>query len=389
MLVPSSHTAFVRRWPSALPLPLPRLSMGAGAARRWTSSRVMDRSAGLGRPWRPMPPLLGVVVPGRLAMVATRRRYATSTSTSTTTTTTTPVAAAETTANPARARARKTTTGKKKVTVTKRTTATATKRATPARARARATKKKARKPGAKTRTRARTRAGKTKPKKGGRLRTRVPLTEEQKVARKRKEQVQRAVSKNLTIPKQLPQTAFGVVNQEVSKEKRGLDALEASRRYAALSPEQVKDYTRVGNENKAANGAAYKKWVESHTVEEIQLANRARKRLRFLSKMAGVKVPGGSRVRIRDVRVEAKRPRSGYVHFVMSRHASGKYKDRPMLVAAGVIAQEWKAMPAEEKRPYQRMFEDEKARLQLHQPQRAGPDLAKLGTPPVTASAMT
>lgn len=90
-----------------------------------------------------------------------------------------------------------------------------------------------------------------------------------------------------------------------------------------------------------------KRWVESHTPEEIAIANTARAALRRKEdrkKNHRTKYPA-----IHDERA-VKRGISAYIQFNLNRQASGDFKHIPMTERAKLIGQEWKALSEEEKR---------------------------------------
>lgn len=93
------------------------------------------------------------------------------------------------------------------------------------------------------------------------------------------------------------------------------------------------------NENKAINNIAFKKWVETHTPEQIRDANNARSALkRKLGKNHAYPL-------ITDTRLP-KRALSPYLFFVKDRFASGDFKGINVIEASKLIATEWKSLPA-------------------------------------------
>lgn len=93
--------------------------------------------------------------------------------------------------------------------------------------------------------------------------------------------------------------------------------------------------------------AAYKQYVESHTIEEIEAANKARARLRRQQK--GGKSQAKKWPSIRDERA-AKRPATPYLMFVTNRWASGDLKNIRVVEASKLISQEWRALSSDEKK---------------------------------------
>lgn len=105
-------------------------------------------------------------------------------------------------------------------------------------------------------------------------------------------------------------------------------------------------------ENKATNAANYKKWVESHTVEDIHKANLARNRL---TRVYNVKTR-----KITDDRFP-KRPVTAFAHFVkagMSSHSGGK----TMPEAVKDMSAVWKSLSAADKKPYEDLTLADKSR---------------------------
>lgn len=103
-------------------------------------------------------------------------------------------------------------------------------------------------------------------------------------------------------------------------------------------------YNHLANQNQAANEAEYKAWVLKHTPQEIRDANFARLALKRKYKMTGSKV-----VRIEDDR-QAKSPKNGLLFFMMERRQSGDFKDIPLVEATKLMASEYKALSAGEKK---------------------------------------
>ncbi|KAJ4416349.1 hypothetical protein N0V82_006786 [Gnomoniopsis sp. IMI 355080] len=105
-------------------------------------------------------------------------------------------------------------------------------------------------------------------------------------------------------------------------------------------------------ENKATNAANYKKWVESHTVEDIYKANLARSRL---TRVYTVKTR-----KIIDERMP-KRPTTSFAHFVKARMSSHN-EGQSMLEAVKEIGAVWKSLSAADKKPYEDLTLAEKSR---------------------------
>ena len=89
--------------------------------------------------------------------------------------------------------------------------------------------------------------------------------------------------------------------------------------------------------------ATFKRWVESHTPEQIQQANNARLQLRKKypkQKTKWAKIP--------DERVP-KRPASPFAVFNTNRQASGDFNGIKLTEAVKLVGQEWKALSSSEK----------------------------------------
>ncbi|KAK5116020.1 hypothetical protein LTR62_000476 [Meristemomyces frigidus] len=129
---------------------------------------------------------------------------------------------------------------------------------------------------------------------------------------------------------------------------------------------ETEHYNHLGNEANQAALAEYKKWVESHTIEEIKAANIARRQLRGLrrknlkegtssssssSSMAENKRGPKTWTSIVDER-QVKRPTTSFSQFVVNRHASGDFKNIPTVDSMKLISQEWRTLSAEEKDKY-------------------------------------
>lgn len=102
-------------------------------------------------------------------------------------------------------------------------------------------------------------------------------------------------------------------------------------------------YNHVANQNKAANEAAYKKWVSSHPVEEILKANTARLGLKRLLRRPQSFTP------LKDDRI-VKRPKSGYVAYFQERIASGDLKHMKVGDMGRLVGQEWRGLNSNEKK---------------------------------------
>jgi len=105
----------------------------------------------------------------------------------------------------------------------------------------------------------------------------------------------------------------------------------------------LQSYNHTANQNKAANETAYREWTESHTPEKIRIANNAR---RLLKRKTG---KTNSWPLISDAR-QPKRPLTPYLLFSLGRHSSGDFKGIDLKDAVGMLAKEWAALPASERK---------------------------------------
>lgn len=100
-------------------------------------------------------------------------------------------------------------------------------------------------------------------------------------------------------------------------------------------------YNHIAHTELEKDRAEYKRWVESHSVEEIEAANKARRSLRRRLKDKPTQVKKYKA--IKDER-GVKRPISSFAHFSISRHASGDFKHIPVPESGKLMSQEWKAL---------------------------------------------
>ncbi|ERF74621.1 hypothetical protein EPUS_00751 [Endocarpon pusillum Z07020] len=221
-----------------------------------------------------------------------------------------------------------------------------------------ATRKKpaAKKPARKTK---RKRSTKSKPEgKRKRLTDKQKAAKEKKDAGKKKKDLRKIAL--LDPPKRLPSTAFIVLSTETSSKGMSLSqhSKEVSAQYKNLSPEEMERLNHVANENKAKNEAAFKKWLGEHSPVEIKAANAARSQLKRQAKKEGSKkiYP-----HIQDERI-VKQARTSYTYFLKERFASGDMKNMKIGEVGALIGREWRALSAEEKKPYEDRAARDKAR---------------------------
>ncbi|KEZ44200.1 hypothetical protein SAPIO_CDS3132 [Scedosporium apiospermum] len=188
---------------------------------------------------------------------------------------------------------------------------------------------------------------KAKPKPKPKPKKKKVLTPEEKA---KKEVRELKVAALLNEPAKLPGTSWLVyVTQELKGKSVGGDLAGRTRAvreaFRSLSSYELERLQETAESNRQANIDAYKTWVESHSAEEIYKANLARGRLsRKYNK---------SHRKITDERLP-KRPLTAYSLFVKARWASGDVSNVASTAAgaARILADEWKALPESEKKPY-------------------------------------
>ncbi len=102
----------------------------------------------------------------------------------------------------------------------------------------------------------------------------------------------------------------------------------------------------IGNQNKAKNETAYKRWVQSFTPLQIKQANHARDLLKQEAKKNGKKT---TYPHIKDDRL-VKMPQNQYSMFLKDRFDSGDMKGMRIAEAGKLVAREWKDISPAEKR---------------------------------------
>jgi hypothetical protein len=133
--------------------------------------------------------------------------------------------------------------------------------------------------------------------------------------------------------------------QRVADITRGIAA-----EYKQLTPAELEHYNHLAHTAKEESEAAYKRWVESHDPVTIQTANAARASLRRkLEANPDHKRKRSAWPPIRDERA-TKRPLNAYAQFSVNRNASGDFKNIRLGERSKLIAEEWKALSADEKK---------------------------------------
>ncbi|CCF41514.1 HMG box protein [Colletotrichum higginsianum] len=220
-------------------------------------------------------------------------------------------------------------------------TTTETKKALKAKAGA-ATKGKA---PSKTKAGAATKPPKEKKKAG----KKEELTSEQMQKIKVKEHKKLALLPN---PKKLPNSAWTVYITERANDPELAIDLESraklnSESYRNLSSYELQRLEEKAKENRLANIATYKTWVESHTPIAVAEANRARANIR---RITGRRAPRP----IHDER-QPKRSSTAFIMFVKARWDTGDFSGVDPVVANRQISEQWNALPESEKEPYKQL----------------------------------
>lgn len=186
-------------------------------------------------------------------------------------------------------------------------------------------------------------------------------TQKQKIVAKKGRDELQALKQTALLseaPKGKPSTAWKVLMNDVvaksSSSGIGGPSKEASVKYKSLTPKELEvcnvniyrfstanwtilqDYNHIANQNKLDNAKAFKAWVESHTVDEIRLANNARNKLNRQHGRVKYSI-------LKDDRAP-KRPHSSYLMFSTERWASSDLKGIKLTEAQALITKEWKAL---------------------------------------------
>ncbi|KAI9862580.1 MAG: hypothetical protein M1813_004432 [Trichoglossum hirsutum] len=171
-----------------------------------------------------------------------------------------------------------------------------------------------------------------------------PEQKEKAKAKKERETVRELKRLALEKPKLLPRSAWLVVNAEfASKGKSGIN--EAAAKYKSLASEERMHYESVANQNKATNEVNYKKWLESHTPEQIRTANKARASLRRRS-------PGHRAFpKLKDERL-VPRPLTSFMLFARERRASEDLGHLKATEVGALMGKQWRELPENEKKKY-------------------------------------
>ncbi|KAF2003229.1 hypothetical protein P154DRAFT_100480 [Amniculicola lignicola CBS 123094] len=240
----------------------------------------------------------------------------------------------------------------KKTAAAKKTTPrkTAAKKAAPKKTAAKKTKAKTTKKATKAKPKKKKAVAKPKAKPKRRVK-KVPTPEE-----KAKLQLKALKAKALRDPGRGTVSAFAIFLGEFAKANHGKEggitkaAVDGAAKFKTLTPAEREHYNHVAAEATTARRAEYDAWVKSHTPDEIRIANLARASLRRKSKTASGR-PFKHTQKIHDDRQVAGAA-GPYATFTGERFASGDMKGIAAGDAVKLIAVEWKALGASEKKKY-------------------------------------
>ncbi|KAF2632162.1 hypothetical protein BU25DRAFT_406687 [Macroventuria anomochaeta] len=188
------------------------------------------------------------------------------------------------------------------------------------------------------------------------------LTDEEKekkvISRLRELALREPVSRNSL-------SAFNVYLAESLKglKKQARDELgENATAWKNITPTEHEKWNHLAAERNEARAAEYKAWVESHTPDQIRIANNARNLLRrkLAGKLKGNAKPGHTQLIVDERQV--KRAQTAWSFFFAERQASSDFKSIAIAERAKLIAGEWKALSADEKRRFEDQAAAEKQR---------------------------
>lgn len=150
-------------------------------------------------------------------------------------------------------------------------------------------------------------------------------------------------------PKNLPATRWLLYVSKALKGKPSNGKSDTTQRipvlsaeYKTLSPAELERMDETVAQNKAINAGNFKTWVESHSIVEIEQANKARKRLKRDFNISAYPL------KLHDDRVPKRPATNAYAYFIKAQRSAGPVRD----LSQG-MAEEWKRLSAAEKKPYQ------------------------------------
>ncbi|KUJ20616.1 uncharacterized protein LY89DRAFT_666276 [Mollisia scopiformis] len=155
-------------------------------------------------------------------------------------------------------------------------------------------------------------------------------------------------AKALSIPTMKPPSAWQVFTADQSKTSGAplTERMSAfGQQYKSLSPAELESLNHIANENKETNAVQYKQWVESHTPDQIRIANNARKLLKKKYNKKHLATIVDSR--------QPKRPANARAMFVKDRYDSGDFKGIKFAEASKLVQSEWSALSPSERKVYE------------------------------------
>ncbi|PPJ60292.1 hypothetical protein CBER1_01319 [Cercospora berteroae] len=156
---------------------------------------------------------------------------------------------------------------------------------------------------------------------------------------------------------------------------------EAATEWKQQSAADIEHYNHLARTANEAAAAEYKRWIASHSPNEIRLANLARAQLR-----RQYPTQKGKWAELSDER-RPKRPTTAYLNFGIDRQSSGDFANIKVTERSKLISQEWKALSQNEKDKYQRLFEQDRQRYEEEQVQVYGQATPRRKKPAVAAAA--
>lgn len=129
-----------------------------------------------------------------------------------------------------------------------------------------------------------------------------------------------------------------------------------------VTPAEHEKWNHLAAERNEARAAEYKKWVQSHTPDQIRIANNARNLLRrkLAGKFKSRQTPPHTQT-ITDER-QPKRSASAWTHFFAERQASPDFKGISIRERGQLVSGEWKALSASEKQRFEDIAAADKQR---------------------------
>ncbi|KAF1814217.1 hypothetical protein P152DRAFT_456446 [Eremomyces bilateralis CBS 781.70] len=206
------------------------------------------------------------------------------------------------------------------------------------------------------------------------------LTEEQQAAKESKGQREeiktlRDAALLATEPPRKNERAWTIYLKEQAPKGGNITevATAAAQAFKQLTAAETEHYNSLANANRVANDRAYDAWVQSHTPEQIRLANIARKSLNHRAKSGKTGTAHSAKL-VRPIKDErqVKQPLNALILYTKQRWESGDLKGIAPSEAMKLVAGEWKALGEAEKKIYTDMQAGEVARYEREYKQTYG-----------------